>query len=156
MYKQIQNLKRQGFSKMEVAPRANHSIRKRQAKYFQMGEDEFRIYQQEHRYRDKLLEIFENDILEVYERNEFKKLNMSAVYDYLEEKHGCLPCNEKTLRNFISYLLDTGKLKLDEALRTYSKVPELPLGKQMQLDFGYYRCQSKRNKGQARRAQDRA
>lgn len=141
MYKQIQNLKRQGFSKMEVARELTIDP-KTTAKYFQMGEDEFRIYQQEHRYRDKLLEIFENDILEVYERNEFKKLNMSAVYDYLEEKHGCLPCNEKTLRNFISYLLDTGKLKLDEALRTYSKVPELPLGKQMQLDFGYYRCQS--------------
>lgn len=141
MYKKIQILKRQGFSKTEIVRELEFNSRTT-TKYFRMDEDDFRFYQQEHKYRDKVLEIFEKDILEVYEQNEFKKLNMSAVYDYLEEKHGSLPCNEKTLRNFISYLLETGKLELDEVLRTYSKVPELPLGKQMQLDFGQYQCRS--------------
>jgi len=112
------------------------------SKYYRMSEDEYRFYQESHMYRDKVLEGYEKDILEVYEKNEFKKLNMSAVYDYLEEKYGSLPCHEKTLRNFIDYLLHSSKLKLDEGLRTYSKVPELPLGKQMQLDFGQYQCRS--------------
>ena len=141
MYKQIQFLKRQGFSKTEIARELMISP-KTTVKYFRMGEDAFRLYQQQHMYRDKALDVYEKDILGVYEQNEFKKLNMSAVYDYLEEKHGCLPCNEKSLRNFISYLVETGMLKLDEALRTYSRVPELPLGKQMQLDFGQYQCRS--------------
>ena len=142
MYKQIQILKRKGFCKTEIARKLTLNSRTA-VKYFKMDEEDFRFYQQQHMYRDKLLDIYEQDILEVYEKNEFKRLNMSAVYDYyLEEKHGSLPCNEKTLRNFIGYLLDTGKLKLDERLRTYSKVPELPLGKQMQLDFGQYQCRS--------------
>jgi transposase len=31
---------------------------------------------------------------------------------------------------------------LEETGRLYAKVPELPFGKQMQLDFGQYRCRS--------------
>jgi len=85
---------------------------------------------------------YESDILEVYEKNEFKRLNMSAVYDYLEESHGTVQGNEQTLRNYINYLIQTDKLRLNERLRIYTKVPELPFGKQMQLDFGQHRCRS--------------
>lgn len=137
MYKQIQTLKRKGYSKTKISCELNLNSRTT-VKYFDMEEKDFKLYQQQHMYRDKSLDGYEKDILEVYEQNEFKRLNMSAVYDYLEEKHGSLPCNEKTLRNFIKYLLDVGKLKLNETLRTYSKVPELPLGKQMLLDFGQH------------------
>lgn len=141
MYRKIQNLKRQGFSqqmtakKLEVNPRTV-------AKYFSMDEEEYRNYRSRSMFREKILIKYEGDILDVYQKNEFKKLNMSSLYDYLEEKNGALPCNEQTLRNYISYLLQAGKLKLSEKLRNYSKVPELPFGKQMQLDFGQYRCQS--------------
>ncbi|MCD6151819.1 MAG: ATP-binding protein, partial [Deltaproteobacteria bacterium] len=61
---------------------------------------------------------------------------MSSVYDYLEERYGKLPGDEKTLRNYIGYLIQTEKLTLNEKIRTYTKVPELPFGYQMQLDFG--------------------
>ncbi len=80
--------------------------------------------------------------LEVYKMNEFHKLNMSAVYDYLEEKYGTLAGNEQTLRNYIGYLIQTDKLRLNEKIRLYKKVPELPFGRQMQLDFGQHRCRS--------------
>jgi hypothetical protein len=107
-----------------------------------MDERGFRSYRREHMFRDKHLEAYEKDILEVYETNEFKRLNMSSVYDYLEERYGEMPGNEQTLRNYINYLIQTDKLRLDERLRTYTKVPELPFGRQMQLDFGQYRCRS--------------
>jgi hypothetical protein len=137
MYQQIQILKRKGYSKTEISRTLNVNSRTT-VKYFDMEENEFRRYHQQHMYREKVLEDYEDEILEVYARNEFKRLNMSAVYDYLEEKHGELPCNEQSFRNFINYLVEVGKLKLNEKVRTYSKVPELPLGKQMQLDFGQY------------------
>ena len=54
-----------------------------------------------------------------------------------------LPGNEQTLRNYIGYLIETDGLRLDEtAAGSTRKVPELPFGKQMQLDFGRYRCRS--------------
>ena len=141
MYKQIQTFKRQGYSRNEIASGLEINPRTA-ARYYRMDEAEFRSYRQQHMFRDKVLEEYEKDILEVYEKNEWKKLNMSAVYDYLEERYGALPGNEQTLRNYIGYLIQTDKLRLDEKIRTYTKVPELPYGRQMQLDFGQYRCRS--------------
>jgi transposase len=112
------------------------------AKYYKMDEDEFRAYRREHLFRDRSFAEYGRDILEVYAKNNFRKLNMSSVYDYLEERYGELPGNEKTLRNFISYLIQTDKLRLNKNIRTYTKVPELPFGRQMQLDFGQYTCRS--------------
>ena len=103
-----------------------------------MSESDFKSYHQDKMFRDKVLEGYRGEILEIYERNEFKRLNMSSVYDYFEEKYGSLPVNEQSLRNYIHYLISTNKLKLNERLRTYTKVPQLPFGRQMQLDFGQY------------------
>ena len=141
MYRKIQTFKRQGHSKKEIITVLGKDP-KTVAKYYRMDERDFRSYRKEHMFRDKMLEEYEKDILEVYETNEFAKLNMSSVYDYLEERYGELPANEQTLRNYISYLIQTDKLRLDERLRIYTKVPELPFGRQMQLDFGQYRCRS--------------
>jgi transposase len=138
MYQKIQAFKRQGYCRNEIASRLGIDPQTA-AKYYLMDEREFRVYQQKQMFRDKALQEHEKDILQVYEKNEFKKLNMSAVYDYLEERYGSLPGNEQTLRNYIRYLIRTDKLKLNESIRIYSKVPELPFGKQMQLDFGQYR-----------------
>ncbi len=141
MYKQVQSFKRQGRSKRQIAACLGMDP-KTVAKYFHMDERDFKSYRQQHMFREKLLEEYEEDILEVYEKNEFKRLNMSSVYDYLEERYGSLPGNEQTLRNYINYLIQTDKLRLEERLRSYTKIPELPFGQQMQLDFGQHRCRS--------------
>jgi len=98
MYKQIQNFKGQGHSKGEIAVTLGMDP-KTVAKYYHMDEKDFKCYRQQHMFRDKVLEEYEEDILEVYEKNELKRLNMLSVYDYLEERYGKLPANEKTLRN---------------------------------------------------------
>jgi len=141
MYKQIQTFKRQGCSSNKIATELEINPRTA-AKYYQMDEEDFRVYRREHLFRDRSFTEYGRDILEVYAKNDFRKLNMSSVYDYLEERYGELPGNEKTLRNFISYLIQTDKLTLNKNIRTYTKVPELPFGRQMQLDFGQYLCRS--------------
>jgi len=141
MYEKVQLFKRQGYSiseissDMEIDPRTA-------AKYYVMNGREFKAYRKKHMFRDKVFEEYEKDILKVYKMNEFQRLNMSAVYDYLEEKYGTLAANEQTLRNYIEYLIKTDKLRLNEKIRLYTRVPELPFGRQMQLDFGQYRCRS--------------
>ena len=141
MYKQIQTFKRQGYSCNKIAMELEINPRTA-SKYYKMDEDDFMAYRAEHLFRDRSFAEYGRDILEVYARNDFRKLNMSSVYDYLEERYGELPGNEKTLRNFISYLIQTDKLTLNKNIRIYMKVPELPFGKQMQLDFGQYKCRS--------------
>ncbi len=141
MYEKIQRFKRLGYSRSEIVFELEIDY-KTVAKYYALNERDYKSYQRQHKFRDKVLEEYENDILEVYEKNEFKKLNMISVYDFLEEKYGEIPGTEKTLRNYIDYLIQTDKLRLRENIRTYTKVPELPFGKQMQLDFGQYRCRS--------------
>ena len=141
MYKQIQTFKRQGYSCNKIAMELEINPRTA-TKYYKMDEDDFREYRTGHLFRDRSFTEYEREILEVYAKNNFRKLNMSSVYDYLEERYGELPGNEKTLRNFISYLIETDKLTLNKNKRIYTKVPELPFGKQMQLDFGQYTCRS--------------
>ena len=141
MFKEVQTFKRQGFSKsaivktLELDPRTV-------AKYYAMEEEEFRLYRQEHLFRDKAFDDLRGEILEVYGANGSRPLPVSSVYDYLEERYGALPANEQTLRNYVAYLIETASLRLDAGGRLYGKVPELPFGKQMQLDFGRYRCRS--------------
>lgn len=141
MYRKIQTFKRQGFLKAEIA-RKTELDAETVAKYYEMSEAEYRAYAQQHMYRDKAFDKYRADILEVYRENDFKKLEMSAVFDYLEENEGPLPGTEQTLRNYIRYLTETNQLTFNEKIRLYKKVPELPLGKQLQIDFGEYKTRS--------------
>jgi len=141
MYEKVQLFKRQGYSKSEITSDMEIDP-KTAAKHYAMDGREFKTCRKEHLFRDRVFEEYEKDILEVYQMNEFQRINMSAVYDYLEEKYGTLAASEQTLRNYIDYLIKTDKLRLNEKIRVYRKVPELPFGRQMQLDFGQYRCRS--------------
>jgi transposase len=141
MFREIQGFRRQGLTKAAIVKELEID-HKTVAKYFAMGEESWRAYRREHLFRDKLFDRCRGEILEVYEANGFRKLQMASVYDYLEERYGALPANEQSLRNYIGYLIRTEALKLEETGRLYAKVPELPFGKQMQLDFGQYRCRS--------------
>jgi len=141
MFKQVQTFKRQGFSKGAIAKALDLDPRT-VTKYFDMEEAEFRAYRQEHLFRDKAFGALRGEILEVYGANDFRALPVSSVFDYLEERYGALPANEQTLRNYIAYLCETESLCLNAGGRLYGKVPELPFGRQMQLDFGRHRCRS--------------
>lgn len=138
MYQKIQTCKRQGLVKAEISRKLELDPRT-VAKYYDMSEIDYREYIKTHNYRYKVFSRYREDVMEVYRLNGYKKLNVTAVYDYLEEKKGELPGNEKTLGNYIKYLFNMGQLKLDIKMRRYRKVPELPYGKQLQIDFGEYR-----------------
>jgi len=141
MYQKIQTLKRQGYSKSEIT-RTLQIDPKTTARYYSMNEEEFQVYLGSQMFREKGFSDYEKAILEVYKKNGNRKLNMAAVYDYLEERYGVLPANEQTLRNFIRYLNRSNKLQFQQSTRIYQQVPPLPFGKQMQLDIGQYRMDS--------------
>jgi transposase len=112
--------------------------RKTVRKYYRMAEEEYHSYQKMLETRDKLLDPFREEIIRIYQDNDNIRLNMAGVYDYLMELHQELPVSEKSLRNLINHMTAEGELTLKKSIRQYSKVPQLPYGKQLQLDFGYF------------------
>jgi transposase len=137
MYQEILKCKKKGYLKSEISRKLGLDPGT-VAKYYHMSEREYREYARSHMYRDKAFDRYRTDIMAVYEGNDYKRLQVSSVYDYLEERYGELPGTEKTLRNYVRYLRKTGQLEFKEHIRCYQKVPELRMGKQLQLDFGEY------------------
>jgi len=142
MFKRIKHYKHKGYSKKKTAKDLKIA-RKTVRKYWDMTEKEYLKYLQSQLYRDKAFDNLKSEILKVYTSNDNQKLQISAVYDFLEEKYKSLPGTEKSLRNYIRYLLATNQLELEENIRMYKQVPELPLGQQLQIDFGEYKTRSK-------------
>ena len=138
MFDKIKLLQRQGYSIIEISSKLSLN-RKTVSKYFHMNEEQYKKYLFKMSSKEKVFEKYKSDILSIYSSNNNKKLNMAGVYDYLEEKYGSLSYTEKTLRNYINYLIDTGQISLNKNIRMYRKVPELPYGKQVQIDFGEYK-----------------
>lgn len=147
--KERRMVKKEMFYKVKVLQNMGYNIarikselkldHKTVTKYFKMSEQEFLTYRKQLLFKDKVFDAYAKDILEIYQANNNRKVNMSAIYDYLEEQHGRLPGSERSLRNFIYYLEATDQLSFDYNTRVYNKVRELPFGQQMQLDFGEYK-----------------
>ena len=141
MYQKILEFKKKGYSKAKIVKKLKLDP-KTVAKYYRMSEQKYREYANSLKYREKAFDVQKDDILEVYKENGYQKLNMAGVYDYLEEKNGTLPGTEKTLRNYIEYLVETNQLEFEANIRVRGKVPEMPFGKQLQIDFGEYTTRS--------------
>jgi len=77
MYQDIQKLKKKRLSKREVA-RCLQLDRKTVRKYYQMSEDEYRRYSQEHKLRNRVLDLYRQDILEIHANNGYVPINMSC------------------------------------------------------------------------------
>lgn len=139
MYLKIKALKKRGYSNSRIA-RDLKIDRKTVRKYMKMDDTDFREYLRTQQDLEKLFFTFTPEILAVYKKNDFIRLPMASVYDYLEEKYGKLPATEKSFRNYIHYLENNSILIINENVRMYKQVPELPYGKQLQIDFGEYKC----------------
>lgn len=135
MYHEIKKLQKLGYGKNKITRELG--IDKRTViKYWKMDEEDYRKYLEKSKYRDKEYDSFRTTILDLYRANEYIRIPVSAVHDYLEETFGKLPANENSLRNYIRYLEKSGEIEFIERKRYYTRVPEMPYGKQLQIDFG--------------------
>lgn len=141
MYQAVIAMKKQGISKNEASKRLGLDYRT-VSRYYKMTEPEFKKYRNKLQIKTKVFDEYEQEILDLYSVNGNRKLNVAAVYDYLEEKCGKLPGTEKTLANYIHFIILIDKLTLNQHSRIYQQVAELPFGKQIQLDFGEYRLKN--------------
>lgn len=135
MYRDIKRLQMQGKSQRETSRQTGLSP-KTVRKYWKMEDGAYQAMLDELRERTKVFDTLKEAVQEIYKNNEYIKLPMASVYDYLEEKHKDLPGNEQSLRNFVRYLVESRQLVLNANKREYMKVAELPYGKQLQIDYG--------------------
>ena len=68
-----------------------------------MSNDDCLGYLQNQSYRFKAFDDLKSEVLKIYEINDNKKLQMSAVYDFLEEKYNRLPANS-SIHKYNSFL----------------------------------------------------
>ena len=133
MYSEIKHLKKIGLKKSQIARKLDIS-RPTVNKYLNMSTDEFEEFIEGIQVRKKKPEPYSAEIL-LWLR-EFPDLSASQIFDWLEEKYKTLPFSEETLRRYIRLLRQEHNIHKTTKIREYEGVEELPMGKQMQVDFG--------------------
>ena len=132
MYSRIQSMKEQGFSIRQMS-RIIRVSRNTIKKYWDMSPDE---------YAAALTAVNKLSSLTAYEPSvlnwlqAYPCMTAAQVRDWLEERFH-LDAAERTVRRFVAQLRKQhGISRQMEPLREYESVDELPMGYQLQLDFG--------------------
>lgn len=132
MYSRIQAMKERGFSIRQVS-RIIRVSRNTIRKYWDMSPEEYAdTYKTVNRMT--ALRAYEPVILNWLET--YPCMSAAQVRDWLAENHK-LDAGERTVRAFVAQLREAhGIYKKSEPKREYEAVEELPMGFQLQLDFG--------------------
>lgn len=131
VYSQIQQLKEQGFRKDAVAKSLGLNWRTVN-RYWDMTVDE---------YEENSANICRAQLLDEYRATiirwlrEYPTLSAAQVCDWLKE-HYTASFSERTVCRYVKNLRDEYDLRKSPNPRDYEAVTELPMGQQMQVDFG--------------------
>ncbi|WP_139194439.1 IS21 family transposase [Bacillus sp. MUM 13] len=67
---------------------------------------------------------------------EFPHLSAAQIQDWLLERHPNLEIGESTVRSYVKEIRDIYQIEKKTIVRQYEAVPEQPMGKQLQVDWG--------------------
>ncbi|EGQ18685.1 transposase [Sporosarcina newyorkensis 2681] len=143
VYFEVKRLRSEGFSDAAIARKLKIS-RNRVKDYGDKTPEEFHAFALSLQTRKKKLDPYEEQILEWLK--EHPDLTSAQVADWLKEKLEVHSVSEGTVRNFVNGLREKYCIPKQLADREYAAVPELPMGKQMQVDFGETRQQTAEGK----------
>jgi transposase len=131
MYNQIQQLKELGFTRSRSAKQLKIN-RETVTRYWDISADEFEA---------QLYSINRVQLLSKYEEIitawllQYPTMTAAQVCDWLKE-HYKEDIKERTVSRFVKALRDKYNLKKSNHPRDYEAVDELPMGQQLQVDFG--------------------
>lgn len=143
MFNEIWSLKKQGFKKTQIAKRLSIS-RPTVIKYFKMSPDEYQICLEGQKVRTKKTACLENEVLAMIRKH--PDYASAQIYDRLLEKYLSLDFCESTLRGTIRRLRKEFEIPKVKYERSYEGVDELPMGQQLQVDFGMMRVENSEGK----------
>lgn len=131
VYSKIQQFRQAGFSQRQVARRLGIN-RKTVKRYWEMPVNE---------YEEMSSTVCRMQYLDKYQEQimrwlrEFPDMTAAQVCDWLRE-HYRDEISERTVSRYVKQLREEYGLKKSVVPREYEAVPELPMGQQMQVDFG--------------------
>ncbi|MCO1604747.1 IS21 family transposase [Desulfosporosinus nitroreducens] len=131
MYKQIQQLKEIGFTRSRASKQLNIN-RETVTRYWNMTADEFakQLYGIN---RELLLSKYEEIIISWLKQ--YPTMTAAQVCDWLKELYR-EDIKERTVSRYVKGLREKYHLKKSNHPRDYEAVEELPMGQQLQVDFG--------------------
>ncbi|UOQ85764.1 IS21 family transposase [Gracilibacillus salinarum] len=134
MYMEIQQLIKQGFSKTKVAEKLGVS-RSTVYRNLEKSPSEMAGWVESLKTRSKKLEPYKELILSWL--REHSDMSAAQVHDWLQEKHEDLKIGESTVRSFVRELREEYQIEKVTSPRDYEAIPDLPMGEQIQVDFGH-------------------
>ena len=131
VYNAIQQLKEQGFRKAAVARQL--SINRRTVdRYWDMPVDEYQSMHTEIR-KCQYLDEYRDTIIGWIE--DYPDMSAAQICDWLKENYE-VDFKDRTVSRYVSELRKSCNLPKHKEPRSYEAVPELPMGQQVQVDFG--------------------
>lgn len=138
---EIYQMKKQGFKIRRIARKLGIS-RTTVYKYLEKSPEEMAEWMASTRIRKRKLDQYELLIHTWLSEN--PDLSGAQVHDWLKERFADLAVGESTVRRYVKALREKYNIPKVMTPRAYEAIPELPMGKQIQVDFG----QSKQNSTQ--------
>ena len=130
VYMEIKKMQQQGFKKATVARELGIN-RRTATRYWGMEVTEFEKKSTHN--RSSKLDKYQEIILKWLEQ--YPTTTASQVCDWLAERCSA-SFAERTVSRYVKHLREQYNLQKSPEVRSFEAVPELPMGQQMQMDFG--------------------
>ncbi|MGD7007311.1 IS21 family transposase [Metabacillus sp. 84] len=143
LYVKIQELHKRKFKVAQIAKELKIS-RPTVYKYLEMTLEEARAYSVQPHGRKKKLDEYKDWILAWLE--EYPHLSGAQIHDWLLERYPDLAVGGSTVRSYVKEIREIYQIEKKVKVRQYEAVPEQPMGKQLQVDWGETKQRTSDNK----------
>jgi len=143
LYLEVNQLRERGFKIAAISKKLGIS-RNTVYKYLDMSFEEATDWVSTLKTRSKKLDPY-RDIILIWLR-EHPDLSSAQIEDWLKENIPAIKVGSSTLRSYVSELRDTYHIPKVIRIRDYEAVEELPMGMQVQVDWGEIKVKTSLNK----------
>lgn len=140
---EIHQLHAKGFKVAAIARKLGIS-RNTVYKYLKMNFEEAVEWNETLKTRTKKLDPFKERILSWLKEN--PDMSAAQVEDWLKEENPDFEISASTVRKYVSDLRDFYSIPKDTYVRTFEAIEELPMGQQIQVDWGEITLKNRENK----------
>ncbi|UOR13908.1 IS21 family transposase [Halobacillus amylolyticus] len=133
LYLKIKDLYKRKFKVAQIAKELKIS-RPTVYKYLEMTFDEAKAYTELPIGKKKKLDSYKDWILAWLE--EYPHLSAAQIHDWLLERYPNLAVGGSTVRSYVKDIREFYQIERKVTVRQYEAIPEQPMGKQLQVDWG--------------------